>query len=226
MEKTLSAILFAVDDTDLAFLKSQWDDLLSSYNPDKPIKDNSFQLLKEKYSEKGRFYHNLSHVRTLLNLLESLKNKIQDHNVIRFSIWFHDAVYNTKRNDNEEESARLAAEILGKLPVNAETIRSVRDLILATKSHRGNNLSGDAKLFLDADLAILGMSEETYIKYSKAIREEYSWVPELRYRRSRKKILESFMSRERIYVTDELKERFEKQARKNITGEIKSLGTY
>jgi predicted metal-dependent HD superfamily phosphohydrolase len=222
----VSLILFAVDDTDITFLKSQWDDLLSSYNPDKPIKDHSFQLLKEKYSKRGRFYHNLSHVKALLNLLESLNSEIQEHNAIRFSIWFHDVIYNTKRDDNEEESARLASEMLGKLYVNTETIKFVRDLVLATKGHSGNNLSGDAKLFLDADLAILGMSEEIYIKYSKAIREEYSWVPELMYRRSRKKILESFMSRERIYVTDELKERFEKQARKNITGEIKLLRSY
>jgi len=221
----LSAILFAVDETDLAFLKSQWDDLLSFYSPDKSIKDNWFHILKEKYSEKGRFYHNLSHVKTLLNLLEPLKDKIQDHNAVRFSIWFHDAVYNTKRNDNEEESARLASEVLGKLHVNTETIKFVGDLILTTKGHRSNNLSEDAKLFLDADLAILGMSEEIYIKYSKAIREEYSWVPELVYRRSRKRILESFIARERIYVTDEMKERFEEQARINITGEIKSLGT-
>jgi predicted metal-dependent HD superfamily phosphohydrolase len=222
----LSAILFAVDDTDIAFLKSQWDDLLSFYNPDKSIKDNWFQILKERYSEKSRFYHNLSHVKTLLNLLESLKDKIQDHNAIRFSIWFHDAVYNTKRKDNEEESASLASEILGKLHANTETIKFVRELILATKGHSGNNLSGDAKLFLDMDLAILGMSEETYIKYSKAIREEYSWVPEPVYRRSRKKILESFIARESIYVTDEMNERFEEQARKNIGGEIKSLETY
>ena len=222
----MSAVLFAVDETDIAFLKSQWDDLLSFYNLDKLIKDNSFQLLKEKYSEKGRFYHNLSHVKTLLNLLESLKDKIQDHNAIRFSIWFHDVEYNTRRNDNEEASARLASELLDKLQGNTETIKSVRDLILATKGHRSNNLSRDAKIFLDADLAILGMSKEIYIKYSKAIREEYSWVPELVYRRSRKKILESFMSRERIYVTDEMQQRFEVQARKNIMGEIKSLGTY
>ena len=214
-----------MDETDIAFLKSQWDDLLSSYNPDKSIKDNSFQLLKEKYSANGRFYHNLSHVKTLLNLLEPLKDKIQEHNAIRFSIWFHDVIYNTKRNDNEEESARLASELLGTLHVNTETINFVRDLILATKGHSGHNLSEDAKLFLDMDLAILGMSEEIYIKYSKAIREEYSWVPELRYRTSRKKILESFIARESIYATDEMKQRFEEQARINIMGEIKSLET-
>ena len=219
----MPAILFTVDDNEIAFLKDQWDDLLSFYTSDKDIQDNSFQMLKERYSEKSRFYHNLSHVKTLLDLLESLDNNAQDHNAIRFSIWFHDVVYDTKANDNEAESARLASQLMSKLHVDVETMEVVNSLILATKDHSGNNLSEDNKLFLDMDLAILGMREEIYKKYSRAIREEYFWVPELIYRRERRKILKSFLAREGIYFTDEMKKRFEEQARKNINGEINSL---
>ncbi len=61
-------------------------------------------------------------------------------------------------------------------------------------------------------------------KYSRAIRQEYFWVPELIYRRERSKILKSFIAREVIYFTGEMKKRFEEQARKNINGEINSLG--
>src|SRR5687768_6621871 len=224
LEKNMSAILFTVDDNELAFLKNQWGDLLSFYTSDHDIRDNSFKILKERYSEKGRFYHNLSHVKTLLGLLDSLGSKAQDHNAIRFSIWFHDVVYDTKANDNEAESARLASQMMSKLHVDIPTIEVVRSLILATKDHSGDNLSEDNKLFLDMDLAILGMQEEIYSKYSRAIREEYFWVPELIYRRERRKVLESFLAREGIYFTDEMKKRFEEQARKNINGEINSLG--
>ena len=220
----MSAILFTVDDNEIAFLKDQWDDLLSFYTSDKNIKANSFQTLKERYSEKSRFYHNLSHVKTLLDLFESLDNKAQNHTAIRFSIWLHDLVYDTKRNDNEEESARLASQMMSQLHVDVETIGVVSSLILATKNHSGDNLAEDNKLFLDMDLAILGMREEIYNKYSRAIREEYFWVPELIYRRERRKILKSFLAREVIYFTDEMEKRFEEQARKNINGEINSLG--
>lgn len=223
MKKSMTAILFPVDDQDIAFLRGQWDELLSFYTSDISIKDNSIQMLQEKYSEKSRFYHNLSHVKALLQSLESFKHKIQDPHAIRFSMWFHDVVYDTTRNDNEEESARLAAEMLGKLHASLTTIEMVRDLILATKGHRGKDLSEDAKLFLDLDLAILGTREETYKKYSKAIRAEYAWVPELVYRTRRSEILKSFLDRERIYFTDEMRTRFEEQARKNMICEIKSL---
>jgi len=219
----MPAFFFTVDDNEIAFLKDQWDDLLSFYTSGNDIKDNSFQILKERYSEKRRFYHNLSHVKTLLDLLESLDIKAQDHDAIRFSIWFHDVVYDTKANDNEAESARLASQLMSKLHVDIETMEVVNSLILATKDHSGNRLSEDNKLFLDMDLAILGTREEIYNKYSRAIREEYFWVPELTYRTERRKILKSFLAREAIYFTAEMKKRFEEQARRNINGEINSL---
>ena len=214
---------FRVGNQDLAFLRSQWEDLISSYTSDTRIKADSFQVLKEKYSETSRFYHNLSHVKALLNLFEFLRNKIQDHNAIRFAIWFHDVIYDTKRSDNEEESAELASESLAELNVNPETINFVRELILATKNHDGKNLSYDAKLFLDMDLAILGTSEEVYQEYSTAIREEYSWASESMYRNGRKEILKSFIRRGRIYLTNEMEVRYEGRARENINNEIKSL---
>ena len=219
----MTAVLFPVDQNDLDFLRSQWNDLLSSFPTDRDSKESFFQILKEKYSEKNRFYHNLSHVRTMLNLHASFNHKVQNSQAIQFSIWFHDAVYNTERTDNEEESARFASESLEILSVPTETVEVIRDLILATKHHSGADLSDDAKLFLDMDLAILGMQEEIYRKYSQAIRNEYSWVPETTYRDGRRKILMNFMSRERIYFTEDLTARFEEQARKNMNREIALL---
>jgi len=219
----VTEILFPIDDDDILFLRVQWNDLLSSYTSDQSFQDQLFKLVKEKYSESGRFYHNLNHVKQLLNLFESLNNQIQESNAVRFSIWFHDVVYDTERNDNEEESARLAVETLGELNINFETLGFVGQLILATKSHVGHNLSQDGKLFLDLDLAILGMSQDIYEKYSRAIREEYSWVPEQTYGKRRREILEGFLDRETIYFTNIMKDRFEEQARKNIRSEIQSL---
>ena len=219
----MPAIFFNFDDKDITFLKSQWDNLASFYSSDKTIQEEAFQILKARHSEKSRFYHNFSHVKALLKLFETFGNKIQHPKAIKFAIWFHDVIYDTRKSDNEAESARLASETLRKLNVNDETIELVKDLILATKVHSGRNLSYDAKLFLDMDLAILGMSEEIYKEYSETIRQEYAWVFESMYRRGRKKVLKSFIKRERIYFTDEMKVGYEEQARKNINNEIKSL---
>ena len=123
----MPANLFHVDEQDKLYLKRQWDYLAFSYVSDKTSTDHIYQVLKEKYSEKSRFYHNLSHVKTLLSLYESLRTHIQNHHAIQFSIWFHDITYEPKRTDNEEESARLASETLGKLGVDTQTIELVQD---------------------------------------------------------------------------------------------------
>ena len=217
---------FNVGEEEIIFLKRQWDNLVLAFTSHTTIKEEIFQALKEKYLEEGRFYHNLSHVKSLLTLFESLEDKIQGHQVIQFSIWFHDAIYDSKRNDNEAKSANLASKMMNRFQVNQETIILVRDLILATKDHDGKNLSYDAKLFLDMDLAILGSNEEIYKEYSSAIRKEYAWVSASAYQEGRQKVLKSFIERDRIFFTDEMQARYERQARKNILVEIEAWDTH
>jgi predicted metal-dependent HD superfamily phosphohydrolase len=214
---------FKIDENGLSFLRGQWWGILGRYSVDEAGKEGSFKLLAAKYSEPHRAYHNLSHIEALLRLSDSLKSKIQNYDIVSFSIWFHDLIYVTRKSDNEEKSAEIAVGSLTELNIPLETINTVRDFILATKDHSARDLSEDLKLFLDLDLSILGTPEEIYKKYSNAIRKEYSWVPGFLYRQSRKKILQNFLSRERIYLTEELFERFESAARKNIGSEIKDL---
>jgi predicted metal-dependent HD superfamily phosphohydrolase len=96
-------------------------------------------------------------------------------------------------------------------------------MILATKHHRGEDLSWDMKAFLDLDTSILGAPEGIYEEYSRAIRKEYSWVPDALYREGRTKVLNDFLGRGRIYHTEEIRAKYEAQARHNIAEEIKTL---
>ncbi len=216
---------FRLSDEGVSILKERWKTLSSRYTKDESRSETIFNLLVQMYTEKHRSYHNLSHIDWLLALSDSMKDEIGDYDAIRFAVWFHDAVYNTRRNDNEEKSAEMSAASLEELAVPVVTASAVREMILATKHHHCENLSEDAKLFLDLDLSILGASEEVYRAYSEAIRKEYSWVPRFLYRRSRKKILDDFLRRERIFLTEDMRARFDLQARRNIKREIESLSS-
>ncbi|MGZ7283798.1 HD domain-containing protein, partial [Streptococcus pyogenes] len=57
----------------------------------------------------------------------------------------------------------------------------------------------DTQVLLDADLAILGASEERYKRYAADIRKEYAWVPEADYRKGRAAVLERFLAAPRLY---------------------------
>ena len=208
---------------DQDFLHAQWVSLASRYASDLSAIENLFNSIVEHYSAKNRAYHNLSHIQSLLSLSESLPDKIQSRDAFYFAIWFHDLIYDTKSSDNEEKSAEFAVEALAGLGVPEQTIAVTREMILATKHHRADDLSWDVKAFLDLDTSILGAPEDIYKEYSRAIRKEYSWVPGFLYRKGRMKVLNDFLEREFIYCTEEIRMKYEMQARRNIAEEVSNF---
>lgn len=202
-------------------LQNDWQKVLLNYCSDESKIDKTFQILVEKYSESHRAYHNLSHINYLLE--EAKKIEFADADAIYLTTWFHDLIYEPKKSDNEIQSAKLAVKLLQELNIPDNTITKIEQIILATQTHSDKNLDQDGKIFLDLDLSILGADKEIYWNYSQAIRQEYSQVEDILYRMGRKKVLENFLQRETIYFTENLRERFENQARLNLANEIKEL---
>ncbi len=220
-KKIANQHFFAISQTTISNLKTEWQRVMQNYCADELKIDETFQILVKKYSEKHRVYHNLSHINYLLE--EAKKIEFEDFDSVYFAIWFHDAIYEPKRSDNEIESAKLADKLLQELSFPENKITNIEKIILATQKHNAENLDADGKIFLDLDLSILGANPELYQKYSQAIRQEYSHVWNFLYRRGRKKILERFLLREVIFFSDEIRKNFEKQAQINLANEIKEL---
>jgi predicted metal-dependent HD superfamily phosphohydrolase len=72
-------------------------------------------------------------------------------------------------------------------------------------------------LVVDVDLPILGSPPDAYERYEAAVRREYKWVPAFVFRRKRREILESFLRRDAIFLTEPFFERYESQARSNLS---------
>lgn len=62
-----------------------------------------------------------------------------------------------------------------------------------------------------------------YDEYAHRIRQEYSHVPDDRFRLGRAAILEKFLQMKYIYATAEFRALFEEQARLNLRREIELL---
>jgi predicted metal-dependent HD superfamily phosphohydrolase len=212
-----------VTESDLRSLTAGWRALTGTHGAEGEAADRWLGVLTRLYSESHRHYHNLRHVAEMLRLLEQFEADAADYAAVRFAAWFHDAVYDTRKETNEEESAALAERALGELGGSPLTAALARRLILATKRHKLEDGPPDFGIFLDADLSILGAEEETYRAYSEAIRREYAWVPEAAYREGRLKVLANFLRRERLYHTERMAERFEARARRNLSDEVQAL---
>jgi predicted metal-dependent HD superfamily phosphohydrolase len=177
------------------------------------------EALAAAYCEPHRHYHTARHVASCLRLLGTCRALAHRPEEVALGIYFHDAVYDTHRNDNASRSAAWAARWLRARGVAAARVARVTELILATR-HEGRAPRGDAALLVDIDLSVLGRAWTTFSRYDTAIRREYAWVPLAEYRVRRARVLRAFLDRPRIYSTAALRARFERQARRNLAAAI------
>ena len=181
-----------------------------------------FDDLDRAYSSPDRHYHGVRHVDECLRALRDVAANARRPAEVEVALYFHDAVYDTHRDDNEARSADWARATLrsGGAPVDVGA--RVHALILATR-HAAPVDEPDAQLTVDIDLGILGQSPAAFARYDSDIRREYHWVAWDDYAAARTAVLERFLARERIYATRSFYDRFEAQARYNIAVAIASL---
>lgn len=204
-------------------LQNKWRRLLRLFEIDENIINQTFGEIAIVYECQGRYYHNLKHIKEVLEIIDNLSTKYKLDASLQFAAWFHDIVYDTQAHDNEEKSAEYARNLLLLLNIPSSTIDNTCRLILTTKHHKASSDDLESQILLDADLAILGCNPERYCEYMLGIRYEYSWAPEKDYNSKRSEVLQKFLQRARIFSTLELYQQFELRARNNITDEIIAL---
>lgn len=197
-------------------------ELAAAWRNDAAMVEGLWQEIEAAYTKKGRYYHTLQHLENMLGQLEEVKHLIGDWEVVLFSLFYHDIVYKALRKDNEEKSAELAEKRMTQLGVGPAAIGACVKQILATKGH-GISPSEDTNYFTNADLSILGAEAGAYDAYARDVRKEYAVYPDIVYKPGRRKVLEHFLTMERIYKTGYFFERLEERARENLRREVEGL---
>jgi predicted metal-dependent HD superfamily phosphohydrolase len=207
-------------------LQQAWASLAYSLGAPADLGERVRRLLEDRYGEAHRAYHTLDHIAQVLDTVDTLAaagEPVQDLAAIRLAAWFHDAVYDPRRSDNEFASADLAGEVLEDWPLDAARRRRVRRLILATADHIAR--TADERVLVDADLAILASDPQDYQAYIRAIRYEYAWLPEETFRAGRAAFLEGMCAREHLFATATMRTQAEIQALRNLQAELDDLQT-
>ncbi|MEH2375900.1 HD domain-containing protein [Nostoc sp.] len=204
-------------------LFSNWLHTLQPFGVDQVAAEKVFNCLVAAYSTPSRYYHTLRHIDQVLSTIQILQGYTKNLAAVQLAAWFHDVVYDSQAQDNEERSADYALELLSNLGIPEDTITTVTRLILNTKNHQAAVDDYDSQVLLDADLAILASNLVQYPEYTHAIRQEYAWVAEADYIIGRRQVLEGFLQRSHIYFTPLMSEFAEPSARGNIQAEIQSL---
>ena len=195
--------------------------------------------LVARYAEPHRRYHTGDHLRVVLDLVDELAAPAApprspatavvevdgevDVEAVRLAAWFHDAVYDPARADNEERSARLAERMLADTDLPAATVLEVARLVRLTETHDPTPGDRSGEVLCDADLAVLAGDPAAYAAYAAAVREEYAFVPDDLFARGRADVLRGLLARPAIFRTASGRDRFETAARHNIRTELTLL---
>ncbi len=200
---------------------NQWNKNYSAY----PFNMQILNDLIKRYNEGGRYYHTLDHILTLLLLIDEHKELLKNANLLKIAAFFHDAIYDPNKTDNEKRSAQLAREKLTMMEFEENKIKMVESLIISTQNHVLDQEvdSFEGNFFLDCDLAIFSANQEKYKEYNQQIRKEYSMYPDFLYNKGRVKVLKHFLQLDRIYKTDLFYIKREQLARQNINRELQLL---
>lgn len=176
--------------------------------------------LLARWSEAHRKHHTVAHLHEVLNAVGELADSGVDFDreAVELAAWFHDAIYEVGRDDNEDRSAELVCQLMPPSPIRNEVARLVR----LTKTHQVGDRDINGAVLSDADLSVLGSDAPRYQAYAAAVREEYAEIPDDVFKPARAQLLSSLLDGS-LFHTAAGQQRWEEHARRNIAEEIATL---
>jgi predicted metal-dependent HD superfamily phosphohydrolase len=189
-----------------------------------PAQDDAGRVLMDRWAEPHRAYHSTAHLQAVLDRLDELAGDgVVVPDAARLAAWWHDAVYDPQRGDNEARSAGLAAATLTSLGLDSSLVVEVVRLVVLTAGHQAaaGDIAGQA--LCDADLAVLGASPPDYRAYAAAIRLEYRHLSDAAFVGGRAGVLRDLLGRTELFATPAGRRRWEAAARANMSAEFAEL---
>lgn len=176
-----------------------------------------FDQLVALYSASGRHYHILAHIEFCLDMFDRFRSVAKDPLAVQLAIWFHDAIYDASRTDNELRSAEFFLQFAELIGLPKETRKNVYRMIIAT-THKASDRcrTRDGYLVVDIDLSSLALEWEEFDKNTKEILQEGKDANVSDYESKNRKFLHSIRRRVRIYLIKEFRSAFEQKARTNL----------
>ena len=185
--------------------------------------DDLHRRLVACWSEKHRHYHTLQHLRECFEHFDGARADAALPAEIAIALWFHDGIYETARDDNEQRSADWARDAAIAAGIAQHTAQRLHEMVMATR-HEVMPADADTKLLVDIDLSILGAPRERFDESDAQIRREYAHVPEPEWRDGRRRVLRGFLDRPRLYGTERFHAMLETRARENLQRSLARLG--
>lgn len=189
-----------------------------------------------KYLARDRHYHDFRHILDLNQKLDEYcesEGKDFKFDEVKLAVALHDVVYDLPSvgPSNEVKSALLFRKyVLRLIPslANHIDVPLVIDLIESTE-HFNPDMAVTEKddleflLLHDLDFSPLGGTPQQFKRDSENIRKEHWYISEEEFVVNRAKFLQAMLSKNSIYFLPYFQDKYEEQARKNLTHALEEL---
>jgi predicted metal-dependent HD superfamily phosphohydrolase len=91
----------------LQYLHPKWFGLALDLGIPDDLAHKWWNLFLKSYCEEARHYHTMFHVESLFKMYDRFSNLVNDKSAVQLAIWFHDIVYNPRKQDNEAQSIQM-----------------------------------------------------------------------------------------------------------------------
>lgn len=207
--------------------RTRWIRSVAPFGAPPDIVDEVHADLVERYGEPQRRYHTLAHVQHVVRVGDELGTDAglsdADALLVYLAAWWHDAVYDPTRSDNEEASAVLAEQQATRLGLLPAVVDGLVRLVRLTAGHEVAPDDVVGQVLVDADLAILGAPADAYDAYAASVRLEHGHLDDATFRAGRAAFLRGFLARPHLFAGAAGRDRFEARARANLARELATL---
>ena len=194
--------------------------LLTRWNEILPGHDVLFLDLLDRWGEEHRRYHGRTHLLAVLEALDLLTEPERPPRPVVLSAWFHDAVYRGIAGQDEEESARLAENLLRHAGLPADEVDEVARLVRLTADHLPERGDEAGALLSDADLSVLGGEPAAYARYLAAVRQDFAHIGDADFAAGRAAVVRQLLEHDPLFATSLGRELWLEVARRNLRGEL------
>ncbi|WP_027001030.1 adenylyltransferase/cytidyltransferase family protein [Eisenibacter elegans] len=147
-----------------------------------------YQPLAARWQEAHRYYHNEAHLQQLLERIEGarLTQQLSDdaYASLIMAAYFHDAVYEPRRQDNEVLSALLFEQMTAPHPLRED----IKTIILDTATHQSSNELSAQFSAWDMEIVSQGSLDEL-LAWERGIFKEYQFLEYSLYKQLRLQLL-------------------------------------
>lgn len=162
-----------------------------------------------RYQESHRHFHTLERIAAMLH--EGRRFPLDEEQVM--AIWFHDVVHDPDSDQNQMDSARLAARTLVDLGWEPEAANRVCRIVIDLRSHTPS--SPQSMPVLDLALMSLAVPWPMFEANTQAIRAEHANLSDDDFAARRRAWFRHLLARERLFYTP-WGQTLEATARKNL----------